>query len=443
MSPRRLMLLALGLLVGVLGFVVLPLSTIAYDLPINYAAAWDLRHGGHLYDPQRLEEVARQLGLPRGPLPYTTLYASYLQPPLSAILTIPFTLLPYDAAKAAFLATNLGLLAIAMRLATRAASWRAMVQTPAFGLVAIALALGFRELVMTLHLGQINIWVLACLAGSLWAVDRRLWWLVGLLLATATGLKLLPGVGILWLLARGHMRAAVWTVGLLAAFFVVTLPVLGFDTYVRYYYEVLLPTSQGSAHFLNASLLADVMRMGLPREVWTSPEVAPSGEWFVVVRALLVVVGVAAILWVLWVVRWRGEVEQPERFTPTLTLPHRGGGDETRVGRDSSAGDPWLELGLVLTLALLFSPIAWEHYIVWLLFVVPPAVRAVTGRLMAREGWLLFGVVWVLLNVPTEAIVGSGAPVVFTWVRTVGLVVGAGVLVVAATRRSVRAEGGA
>ena len=84
-----------------------------------------------------------------------------------------------------------------------------------------------------------------------------------------------------------------------------------------------------------------------------------------------------------------------------------------------AVGDPRLELALVLSIALLFSPIAWEHYFVWLLFAAPAATRAWGDRVLA-VGWVIGGVLWVLMSVPTEWLATTGgAPL--TWVRTMGL----------------------
>ncbi|MFJ6562823.1 glycosyltransferase 87 family protein [Streptomyces sp. NPDC091412] len=247
-------------------------------------------------------------------------------PPFAALLFVPAVWLPAAALKAAFFAGNALLLAWLVHLSARLAGRRA-------GLAAVcaatAPAVWLEPVFQTFVYGQINL-AIVCLV--LWDLTRppgargR-----GVLIGVATGIKLTPGLFIVYLLLRGRRREAAVAVAGFAGTVAVgalVLPAAGVDYWTRRLFE----TNRVGKPWI----IANQSLQGLVARLLGEP--SPGLAWMLPAVAVTV-----AGLWLACRVR-------RERWGVLLT-------------------------GLT---ALLVSPISWSHHWVWCVPLI--AVLLAEGR---------------------------------------------------------------
>jgi hypothetical protein len=121
----------------------------------------------------------------------------YAYPAYAPFVIWPFLLLPFPVSASLWIAAQQVLVVAAVVLTIRAVGWR----PGRWQLVLLALAaMLFRYSMITFVLGQTSIWVLFCLAASLWAVSQRRDVLAGLALAAGAikpQLVILPALALL------------------------------------------------------------------------------------------------------------------------------------------------------------------------------------------------------------------------------------------------------
>ncbi|MEV5077405.1 glycosyltransferase 87 family protein [Streptomyces sp. NPDC056159] len=234
-------------------------------------------------------------------------------PPFAALLFVPTVWLPAVALKAAFFAGNALLLAWLVHLSARLSGHRAGLPLVC---AATALAVWLEPVFQTFVYGQINL-AIVCLV--LWDLTRPPGARgKGLLIGVATGIKLTPGLFIVYLLLRGRRREAAGAVAGFAGTVAVgalVLPAAGVDYWTRRLFE----TNRVGKPWIIANqslqgLVARLLGEPSPGLAWMLPAVAVA----------------AAGLWLACRVR-------QERWGVLLT-------------------------GLT---ALLVSPISWSHHWVW------------------------------------------------------------------------------
>ncbi|EUA50378.1 alpha-(1-2)-phosphatidylinositol pentamannoside mannosyltransferase [Mycobacterium xenopi 3993] len=191
------------------------------DLHVYLGAAATLDHPGSLYSYVYADQT------PDFPLPFT-------YPPFAAVVFYPLHFLPFGLV--AFLwtvgtmAALYGVVRISQRLlGAPADSGRrgAMCWT--------AVSIWIEPLRSTFDYGQIN--VLLVLAG-LWAVYTTRWWLSGLLVGLAAGIKLTPAITGLYFIGVRRWGTAVFSAVIFAASVAVSTLVVGDQ--VRYYFTDLI-----------------------------------------------------------------------------------------------------------------------------------------------------------------------------------------------------------
>ncbi|WP_440582017.1 glycosyltransferase 87 family protein [Streptomyces flavofungini] len=266
-------------------------------------------------------------------------------PPFAAILFVPTTWLPPAALKAVFLAGNVALLALFVRLSCRLAHLPARAPLVC---AATAFGLWLEPVFQTVLFGQINL-ALACLV--LWDLTRPPGALgKGFALGVAAGIKLTPAVFVAYLLLRGRLREAGTAVAACAGTVLLgalVLPSASVDFWTRRLFET---GRVGKAWIVDNQSL-----QGLVARVLHEPE--PGPVW----AGAAALVG-AAGLWAAG--RTRGEAH-----------------------------------GLLLAAftALLVSPISWSHHWVWCVPLLalllaagrPRLAAAVAVLFTARTFWLL------------------------------------------------------
>lgn len=305
------------------------------DLHVYLGGAAALDHPGTLYCYVYADQT------PDFPLPFT-------YPPFAAVVFYPLRLLPF------------GLVAFLWQIATMAAlygsiriSQRLTGVRPGTGhrvaMLWTAVAIWIEPLRSTFDYGQINVLLMLAV---LWAVATTRWWLSGLLVGAAAGIKLTPAIAGVYLVGARRWAAAVFSAVVFAA--TVGLSALVVGDQVRYYFTQLL----GDAHRVGpvATSFNQSWRGGISRIVGYDAGYGPP---------VLAAIGITAVLALLawWAL---------------------GPGD--RLGR----------LLVVELFGLLLSPISWTHHWVWL---VPLMIWLLHGPLSARRGARTLGWTWLALTV--------------------------------------------
>ncbi|MGH3677407.1 MAG: mannosyltransferase [Mycobacterium sp.] len=314
------------------------------DLHVYVGGAGALDERGTLYDYVYADQT------PDFPLPFT-------YPPFAAVVFYPLHLLPF------------GLVALAWQLGIIAAlygvvriSQRLLPVHDEFGgsrgvaMLWTAVGIWLEPLRSTFDYGQIN--VLLVLA-VLYAVYGTRWWVSGLLVGLAAGVKLTPAVSGLYFLGVRRWGAAVFSAVVFLATIGVSALVIGDAT--RYYFTELL----GDANRVGpiGTAFNQSWRGGISRILGYDAGYGP---------LVVVAIGLTAVLALL---AWRA------------------------VGTDDRLGG----IVVVQLFGLLLSPISWTHHWVWVLplmiWLLHGPLRRRLGARVLGWGWLaltLIGVPWLL-----------------------------------------------
>lgn len=305
------------------------------DLHVYLGGAAALNHPGSLYSYTYADQT------PDFPLPFT-------YPPFAAVVFYPLHLLPFGLVaflwQVATMAALYGAIRISQRLmgvASGTGHRTAMLWT--------AVAIWIEPLRSTFDYGQINVLLML---GVLWAVATTRWWLSGLLVGVAAGIKLTPAVAGVYLVGVRRWAAAAFSAVVFVATVGLSALLVGDQT--RYYFTELL----GDAHRVGpvATSFNQSWRGGISRIVGYDAGYGPP---------VLAAIGITAVLALLawWAL---------------------GSGD--RLGR----------LLVVELFGLLLSPISWTHHWVWL---VPLMMWLLHGPLSACRGARILGWTWLALTV--------------------------------------------
>lgn len=331
------------------------------DLHVYLGGAAAIDHPGTLYGYVYADQT------PDFPLPFT-------YPPFAAVVFYPLHLLSF------------GLVAFLWQIATMAALYGAirisqrLTATPAgprghrLAMAWTAITIWIEPLRSTFDYGQVNVLLMTAV---LWAVYTTRWWLSGLLVGAAAGIKLTPAISGVYLAGARRWGAAVFSAVVFVATVGISVVVVGDQT--RYYFTELL----GDAHRVgpiatsfNQSWRGAISRI-LGHDVGFGPPL---------VVALVVTAVLAVLAW-----------------------------------RALDAADQLGRLIVVELFGLLLSPISWTHHWVWLvplmIWAIHGAGRTLRGARIAGWGWLaltLIGVPW-LLSFAQPTIWQIGRPWYLAW----------------------------
>ncbi|QNJ92115.1 mannosyltransferase [Mycolicibacterium fluoranthenivorans] len=302
------------------------------DLHVYVGGAGALDHPGTLYSYVYADQT------PDFPLPFT-------YPPFAAVVFYPLHLLPFGLVaffwQVGIVAALYGVVSLSLRLLGRANARTAMLWTAA--------GIWTEPLRSTFDYGQIN--VLLVLA-VLYAVYSSRWWVSGLLVGLAAGMKLTPAVSGLYFLGVRRFGAATFSAVVFAATVAVSIVVVGAQG--RYYFTDLLGDA-GRIGPIGTSFNQSV-RGAISRILGHDAGYGP------VVVAILLVAAVLAVL------AWRA----------------------VDGGTDRLAG-----IVIVQLFGLLLSPISWTHHWVWL---IPLMIWLLHGPLRERRGARILGWGWLVLT---------------------------------------------
>jgi alpha-1,2-mannosyltransferase len=313
------------------------------DLRVYLGGSAAIDHPGTLYSYVYADQT------PDFPLPFT-------YPPFAAVVFYPLHLLPFGLVAFLWQIATMAALYGAIRLNQRLMGVAAGAAGRRVAMLWTAVAIWIEPLRSTFDYGQVNVLLMTAV---LWAVYTTRWWLSGLLVGVAAGIKLTPAISGVYLVGARRWGAAVFS----ALVFVVTIgiSVLVVGDQTRYYFTDLL----GDAHRVGpiATSFNQSWRGGISRILGHDVGFGPP---------LVAAVAVTAVLAVL---AWRAL------------------NSSDRLGR----------LVVVELFGLLLSPISWTHHWVWLvplmIWAIHGPVRELRGARIVGWGWLaltLIGVPWLL-----------------------------------------------
>ena len=330
------------------------------DFAVNWTAAQALRRGISLYDRERLRALGVELIGPRMRGFFGNTFDSYVGPPTTAYLFVPFTAFEFErstmlyracAALGFALAAALCVLALPAGDRKRGALLGTLFLTTSFAVP------------VSVSLGQLDAFIALALAAGLWAVRRRKGILGGASFGLAALLKVSPGLVLACALLRRQrtlaLTGAVTILGFLGAAEIAsrgeTATFLGI---------VAPQLSRGSFGMDNQSLPGWISRLVLPYADLTDFLIEAGG-----VSRLAPLI--AAVLLGLVFLRMRRRPFEP------------------------------FEVCLVILAGLLAGPLTWTQYTSWgLIFAVSLAERSKwqgLDRAVRRRALGLVTAGWVLL----------------------------------------------
>ncbi len=313
------------------------------DLHVYVGGAGALDQPGALYDYVYADQT------PDFPLPFT-------YPPFAAVVFYPLHLLPFGVVA---LLWQLGIVAAlygVVRITQRLLIAGGFAKSRRVAMLWTAVGIWLEPLRSTFDYGQINVLLVL---GVLYAVYSTRWWLSGLLVGLAAGVKLTPAVGGLYFLGKRRWATVVFSAVVFFATIGVSALVIGDET--RYYFTELLGDASRVGPI--GTSFNQSWRGGISRILGHDAGYGP-----IVVAAIVVTAVVAILAW-------------------------RALDDDDRLG------------GIVIVelFGLLLSPISWTHHWVWVLplmmWLVHGPLRKLRGARVLGWGWLaltIVGVPWLL-----------------------------------------------
>lgn len=340
-------LLTLSIAARLAGAHLVPNPADMIDLHVYVGGAAAIEHPGMLYGyvyPNKTPEPA---------LPFT-------YPPFAAVVFYPLHLLPFGVVAFLWQVATIAALYGAIRISQRLLGVGAGTGYRA-AMLWTAITIWVEPVSTTFAVGQVN---LLLMLAALWAVYTTRWWLSGLLVGVAAGVKLTPAITGVYFVGVRRWGAAVFSAVVFLATVAVSAPVVGDQ--VRYYFTGLL----GDVHRVGpiGNALNQSWRGGISRIVGHDAGYGP------LVLAMIAATAVLAIL------AWRA-------LNAGRTAAHT---ESDRLGK----------LLVVELFGLLLSPISWTHHWVWL---VPLMIWLIHGPLCERRGARILGWGWLaltVLNVP-------------------------------------------
>lgn len=345
------------------------------DLHVYLGGAAAIDHPGALYRYVYADQT------PDFPLPFT-------YPPFAAVVFYPLHLLPFGVVAFAWQIVTIAALYGAVQLSQRLLGVAAGAHGRRVAMLWTAVGIWIEPLRSTFDYGQVNVLLMTAV---LWAVYTTRWWLSGLLVGAAAGIKLTPAIAGVYLVGARRWAAAVFSAVVFVATVGISVGIVGDQT--RYYFTDLL----GDAHRVGpiATSFNQSWRGGISRILGHDVGFGP---------LLVVAVAVTAVLAVL---AWR-------------------------------ALDPADQLGRLLVVevfGLLLSPISWTHHWVWLvplmIWAIHGPVRQLRGARLVGWAWLalsMIGVPW-LLSFAQPTIWQIGRPWYLAWAGLIYIVAAMATLV--------------
>jgi alpha-1,2-mannosyltransferase len=272
---------------------------------------------------------------------YSPLHLPFDYPPFAAVIFAVISFIPWSVLPKLSVVANMAFLVIALWFTYGGLGYRSRQVRLGATLLTAAAVFWTEPVIRTIYLGQVNLALMALIMWDMCQPDRR-WW-KGAGVGIAAGIKLVPGVFILYLLATRRWRQAIAASAAFLATILLAFIVAPADS-AKYWFTGLFWNGSSKAGFLawegNQSMRALVARvMG---------SLAGSEDVYLLVAVLTLIVGIgcAALL--------------------------------DRKGYRMAA-----LMATALT-GLLASPISWDHHWVWIVPCVAVAAHYAVQAMAAR-----------------------------------------------------------
>ena len=307
------------------------------DLHVYLGGAAALAEPGTLYSYVYAEQT------PDFPLPFT-------YPPFAALVFYPLSRLPFALVALCWqigvIAALYGVVRVSQRLIGVAAG-----SGHRAALLWTAVGIWVEPLRSTFDYGQVNVILVLAV---LWAAYSTRWWVSGLLVGLAAGIKLTPAIAGFYFLGMRRWAAALLAAAVFAATVALSVAVIGEQA--RYYFTDLLGDASRVGPI--GTSFNQSWRGGISRILGYDAGYGP-----LVLAAITLTVVLAVGAW--WALDCAG--------------------DRDRLG----------SLLVVQIVGLLVSPISWTHHWIW---VVPLIIWLIEGPWRTRPGARLLGWGWLALT---------------------------------------------
>lgn len=294
-------------------------------------------------------------------LRFTQFNLAFIYPMFAALIAVPLSYVPYKLMQVLWTFASVLLIRTVLR----------RFGVPAgilVGVVGVVIVLICQPVRATLGYGQVNVMVMSLVLLDL-LPGRRIG-PRGALTGLAAGIKLTPGLFILYLAALRRWRDAAWALGVFLATSLIGLIVLPSETVAFWRTLIAGDTRTGAAYYLgNQSVLGGMVRL--------------FGDSTIVAAVATVIGGLTALAAVWAAARW------------------------------SRRGEELFALGLVGLGTVMASPLSWTHHFVWVVplgfalfrYALPRAVKVVGGLFSV---WVFSGLVlqWLPYDQGRELLYG-------------------------------------
>jgi hypothetical protein len=352
----------------------------AWDYGINWTAGYALRTGLPLYDQPGLRQIGQDLANPVLRVAFTSPFNSYIGPPTTALLYLPFTFMPFAASLWLYRLVILGMFFGSIALASASLPRQDRRTGWLWGTFALLL---YDPVSLSIWIGQVDAIVTLGLAISIWAWRKERWWLAGAGAGVAALLKISPAVFIVYFLLMRRYTAALGAL-LTGLCLLIGAALIGDHNNLASFFAKVAPAlAGGTLYSENQSLPA-----WLGRLTTTDTDLNDFTRTLGSVRWLAPIIAAAGVGWIWFEARDR-------RY-------------------------PGLGLSLLVLVALLCGPIAWDHYSSWsIITIITMADHRLWAELTARQrrnirGLLLIG--GALIAAPMVYF-APGAIAAFWWLR--------------------------
>ena len=208
----------------------------AWDFGINRDAAIALRADAPLYASD-IDQVR---------------FSSFIGPPSTAFLYLPFSALPLDRALLIYRLLISAVFAAGVAVASFAVPAKSRGLSLAVGVAALVL---WHPIFTSLVYGQVDAWIVLALASAAYFARRSRWFLVGAAIGVAAVLKISPGVALLYCATnRRRWPAIAGAAAAGAVAILVTLPFEGLRPWIEFVTRVAPNLARGTVHLDNQSL---------------------------------------------------------------------------------------------------------------------------------------------------------------------------------------------
>jgi len=288
--------------------------------------------------------------------------------PAYAWIFRPLAGLDFKAATRAWLIANMALTLLCIGLLCSARPWRGDGLLNRWRVAWIVfMGLTFQPVLDNMWHGNISALIFACFGLSYWLLRRDRSFFAGLVLGVIVMLKFYPGLFFLYFAWRRNWSLVAGIIASSAAILALSLLTAGLPGNLAYFQMVLSELRGGGIPAFNNQSISGFLLHAFTRgdvNAWADVSVPVS---LTIARLALILATVGAAAWVLR--------RRPESTTNPI------------LAQD-------FDLGLVIAVMLLTSPITWYHYYIWLLF---PLVVLLDAFLLTAAGttrrliWLAVG----------------------------------------------------